>query len=92
MIIWRVGEFWVDTFQVWENLLDKLDWRAGELFSLMRWRFGEGGSRRCAGKEERENKESRSLCVIALLWREQNIAAEVVRWSLPTYIVFVWRK
>ena len=27
-------------------------------------------------KEGRGNKESRSLCVIALLWREQNIAAE----------------
>ena len=46
MISWRVGEFLVDTFQVWENLLDKLDWRAGELFSLIRRRFGEGGSGR----------------------------------------------
>ena len=32
-----------------------------------------GGER---GREGRENKESRSLCVIALLWREQNIALE----------------
>ena len=43
---WQVCEFLVDTFQVWEYLLDKLDWRAGELFSLIRWRFGEGGNGR----------------------------------------------
>ena len=41
-------------------------------------------------EEGRENKESRSLCVITLLWRQQNIAVGggEVRWSLRTYTVF----
>ena len=65
--------FWLIRFKFGSIRL--ISW-IGELFSLIRWRVGVGGSGRCAGKEGRENKESRSLCVIALLWREQNIAAE----------------
>ena len=93
-LIRRIGKFvsfWLIHFKFGSICL--ISW-IGELVSSFLWyggdlaRVGMGGER---GREGRENKESRSLCVITLLWRQQNIAAEGGE-VVSAYIHSIWRK